>query len=63
MKEGDRLYINRSKSEKGFYISNPDLSWMLIGSIQSLRDFLDRKKEYVVVEVRKKEKQNGTTKD
>jgi len=59
MKEGDRLYIRKSKSGKGIYISNSDLNWVLIGSIQSLRDFVDGKKEYVVVEIRKKEKENG----
>ena len=57
MKEGDRLYVNRSRSGKGIYISNSEVNWMLIGSIQSLRDFVDGKKEYVVVEVRKR---NGT---
>ncbi len=60
MKEGDRLYINRSKSGKGIYISNTDLNWMLIGNLQHLRDFVEEKKEYVVVEIRKKEQKNGT---
>lgn len=61
MKEGDRLYIRKSRSGKGIYISNSGLNWMLVGNFQHLRDFVDGKKEYVVVEVRRKE--NGRTKN
>ena len=54
MKEGDVLFLNRSRSGRGIYISHPDLGWMLIGNLQHLRDFVDGKKHFVLLTVRKK---------
>ena len=53
--EGDRLFLRRSKSGKGIYISNEHLRFGMRGNMEHVRAVINNQKDFAVVEVRTKE--------